>query len=174
MFNIGTFSNKSFTLPFSHRRNISCLALSPCGNLLLTVDDDGRAILTNFHRRLPLHYFSFKGVVTTLVFSPSGRHFAVGLGRAVQIWHAPSIPGNDSEEGLDFAAFILHKVHVGHHDTVQHLEWSTDSRFLLSASKDLTARIWNLNHDQDFIHTSLAGHREGLIGAWFSENQETV
>ncbi len=169
-------SNKSNTLPFSHQRNISRIALNPRGNLLLSVDEDGHAILTNFPRRVPLHHFSFKETVNTLTFSPSGRHFAVSLGRIVEVWHTPSNLdlNSGSENGLEFGPFVRHRVYAGHSDTVQSLEWSSDSRFFLSAAKDLTARIWSLDPEEGFVPTTLAGHREGLLGAWFSKDQEAV
>ena len=65
-------------------------------------------------------------------------------------------------------------MYAGHHDGVQSLEWSGDSRFFLSAGKDLTARIWSLDQEEGFIPTILAGHKESLLGAWFSKDQETV
>lgn len=167
-------SNKSYTLPFSHRRNISRLALNPRGNLLLSIDEDGRAILTNFPRQLTLHHFSLRSPASALAFSHSGRHFAVGIGRFVEVWHTPSTPDASSEEGLEFAPFVRHRVYAGHHDTVQAIEWSSDSRFFLSAAKDLTARIWSLDPEVGFLPTTLAGHREGVLGAWFSSNQEQI
>lgn len=167
-------SNKSFTLPFAHRRNISRIALNPQGNLLLSIDEDGQAVLANFPRRLVLNHFSFKGSVTALAFSPSGRYFAVGLGRVVQVWCTPLSLDSSSDDGLEFAPFVLHREYTGHYDTVQRIEWSSDSFFFLSASKDLTARIWSLNRDQKSVATTLAGHREGLVGAWFSADQEEV
>ena len=141
---------------------------------MLSIDEDGRAILTNFPRRIILHHFSFKGPVTALAFSTSGRHFAVGLGRLVELWHTPSTPDTNVDGELEFAPFVRHRIFAGHHDTVQSLEWSSDSRFLLSASKDLTARIWSLDPEEGFVPTALAGHREGVLGAWFSSNQESV
>lgn len=171
---INIISNKSYTLPFSHRRNIARLALNPQGNLLLSVDEDGRTILTNFPRRLALHYFSFKTPISALAFSPSGRHFAVGIGRLIEVWHTPSTPDAHTEDGLEFAPFVRHRVYAGHYDTVQSLEWSSDSRFFLSAAKDLTSRIWSLDPEDGFVATTLAGHREGVLGAWFSSNQEEV
>ena len=167
-------SNISYTLPFSHRRHVSCIALVPRGNLLLSVDEDGHAILSNFLRRITIHYFSFRDTVTALAFSPSGRHFAAGLGRLVEVWHTPSTPDSSSEEGIEFAPFTRHRVYAGHYDTVQSLQWSADSRFCLSAGKDLTARIWSLDPEEDFVPTTLAGHRETVLGAWFSINQEVV
>merc|ERR1711977_396191 len=49
-------NNKSHTLPFAHRKNIARLALNPKGNLLLSIDEDGRAILTNLPRRVTLYH----------------------------------------------------------------------------------------------------------------------
>lgn len=174
VFKTKIISNKSYTLPFSHRRNIARLALNPQGNLLLSVDEDGRCILVNFPRRLALHRFSFKGPISALAFSPSGRHFAVGIGRLIEVWHTPSTPDSNTEDGLEFAPFIRHRVYAGHYDTVQSIEWSGDSRFFLSAAKDLTARIWSSDPEEGFVPTTLAGHREGVLGVWFSRNQEEV
>lgn len=164
----------SYTLPFSHRRSISHLASNHDGSLLLSIDDTGSAILTHLPRRLALFHFSFRAPVSALAFSPSGRYFAVGVGHLVEVWHAPSTPAPDSDEGLEFAPFVRRTVHAGHHDTVESLEWSSDSRFLLSTSKDLTARMWSLGAHEGFAPTTLGGHREAVMGAWFSADQESV
>lgn len=167
-------SNKSHTLPFAHRKNISRIGLTPKGNLLLSVDEDGHAILTNVQRRISIYHFSFKAQATALAFSPSGRHFAVGLGRRTEVWQVPSTPDANEDGELDFAPFVRHHSHVGHHDDVRHIEWSTDSRFFLTASKDLTARIWSLNPEDGFQPTVLSGHKQAIVGVWFSEDQETI
>lgn len=167
-------SNKSYTLPFAHRKNIARIGLTPRGNLLLSVDEDGFAILTNVPRRISLYHFSFKAQVTALSFSPSGRHFAVGLGRKIEVWQVPDTPDSTVDGELEFAPFVRHHTHTGHFDAVQHIEWSSDSRFFLTSSKDLTARIWSLNAEEGFTPTVLSGHKQTVIGAWFSENQETI
>ncbi|RSL53080.1 Periodic tryptophan protein 2 [Fusarium duplospermum] len=166
--------NKSYTLPFAHRKNIARIGLTPRGNLLLSVDEDGHAILTNVPRRISIYHFSFRSSVTALSFSPSGRHFAVGLGRKIEVWHVPSTPDTSEDGELEFAPFVRHHRHTGHFDTVTHIEWSSDSRFFLTTSKDLTARIWSLNPEEGFTPTVLSGHKQSVIGAWFSENQETI
>ena len=167
-------SNKSYTLPYEHRRNISRLALNPRGNLLLSVDEDGQAILAIFPRRLDIYHFSFKSNVSALAFSPAGRHFAVGIGRRIEVWHTPSTPDSSTGGEIEFAPFVKYHSHAGHHDDVRSIEWSSDSRFFLSASKDLTARIWSLSAEEGFVPTTLAGHRDGVLGAWFSKDQESV
>ncbi|PSN74398.1 WD40 repeat-like protein [Corynespora cassiicola Philippines] len=166
-------NSKSHTLPFAHRKNIARLALNPRGNLLLSVDEDGRAILTNVPRRIVLYHFSLRGQVTSLAFAPSGRHFAVGIGRTVEVWHTPSTP--DVADGdLEFAPFVRHRTYTSHFDNVQSIEWSSDSRFFLTASKDLTARVWSLDGEEGFVPTTLGGHRQAVVGAWFSHDQETI
>ena len=167
-------SNKSLTLPFAHRKNIARLALNPRGNLLLTVDEDGRAILTNLPRRIALYHFSFRASVKALEFSPSGGHFAAGIGRQIEVWHTPTTLESTEDGTLEFAPFVRHRTYTGHYDTVEHIQWSSDSRFFLSASKDLSARIWSLNPTQGFVPTTLSGHRQAVRAAWFSKDQETV
>ncbi|KIV86460.1 hypothetical protein PV11_02071 [Exophiala sideris] len=166
--------NTSYTLPFSHRKNITHLDLTPDGNLLLTIDEDGRAILSIFPRRLAIYHFTFKSQISSLAFSPDGLHFVVGLGRKIQAWRTPSTPSGDANGDLEFAPFVLHREYGGHFDEVRHLSWSGDSRFFLSASKDLTARIWSLNPEEGFEPTVLSGHRQQVRNAWFSASQESI
>ena len=165
--------NTSYTLPFAHRRNIQHIDLSSNGNLLLTIDEDGRAILTIFPRRVSIYHFSFKGKVTALKFSPDDDYFVVGLGRKIQTWKTPKVPGANGGD-LDFAPFILHREYGGHFDEVRHLSWSGDSRFFLSSSKDSTARIWSVDPEEGFEPTILAGHRQQVRGAWFAASQESI
>lgn len=47
-------------------------------------------------------------------------------------------------------------------------------RFFISTSKDMTARIYSLHPIEEFTPITLAGHRNYVIGAYFSSDQETV
>ena len=41
-----SLSNKSFTFPFENRKNIAAIALSPDGNVLISVDEGGILVLS--------------------------------------------------------------------------------------------------------------------------------
>jgi len=75
----------SSTLPFENGRQIRTIAVSPDGRLLLSIDDEGRALVVNRRRRALLHHFSFKGPVRAAKWSPDGRYLAVAVGRLLQV-----------------------------------------------------------------------------------------
>lgn len=162
-------NNKSFTFAYDHRKNISRIALNPQETLLISVDDDGRAILVNFVRRTVLHHFNLKNKVFDLQFSPDGTHFAVGLANEVQIWKTPS-KNNERQ----FQPFVRHKVCPGHYSDVTSVVWSHDSRFVISTSVDMTMRVHFLNSEDASASAMLGGHRDAILGAFFSEDQEAI
>lgn len=112
--------------------------------------------------------------MTALSFSPCGRYFVVGLQRKIEVWHVPSTPDANADGELEFAPFVRHHTHTQHFEEVRSIEWSSDSRFFLSSSNDLTARIWSVEPEEHFTPTVLAGHKQGVIGTWFSDDQETI
>lgn len=44
----------------------------------------------------------------------------------------------------------------------------------MTASKDLTAKVYSLNSSDSVAATTLAGHRDSVISAFFSDDQETI
>lgn len=162
-------NNKSFTFNYQHRKNIAKIALNKQATMMLTVDVDGRAILVNFVSRVVLHYFNLKGEVHDLQFSNDGHYFAVAVDRFVQIWKTP-----DQAEDRQFAPFVRYKNYAGHYNDVISLTWSADSRFVISTSKDLTARIYALHSEDQDADVTLTGHRDYVMRAFFSDSQEII
>ncbi|KZT37455.1 WD40 repeat-like protein, partial [Sistotremastrum suecicum HHB10207 ss-3] len=161
-------NNKSFTFPFENRKNIAALALSPDGNILISVDEDGRALLVNFKRATVLHHFNFKKPVNCIVFSPNSKFIAVSHDSHVQVWRTPN------HLVREFAPFVLHRTYTGHHDEVLSITWSKDSRFFLSSSRDMTARLFTLDPLPDYRPKTFAGHRDAVIAAYFSNNGRAI
>lgn len=163
-------NNKSFTFEYEHRKNIARIDLNKQGTLLLSVDEDGRAILVNFKSRNVLHHFNFREKVYDLKFSPDGRLFALACGRFIQIWKTP-----DVSEDRQFAPFVRYRVHAGHFADIISLTWSPDSRFITSTSKDLTARIWSIDSEEkDLASMTFAGHKDYVVNSFFSADQEII
>ncbi|KAK9456387.1 WD40-repeat-containing domain protein [Dipodascopsis uninucleata] len=162
-------NNKFFTFSYEHRKNISRIALNPKATLLLSVDEDGRAILVNFVRRTVLYHFNFKEHVTDLQFSPDSKYISVTTYRQIQLWRTPNYL-----EDRQFAPFIRYRIYTGHHSEILSLTWSRDSRFFLTASRDLTARIYSVESSEASAASVLGGHRDAVVGAYFSADQESI
>lgn len=162
-------NNRSFTFDYQHRKGVARIALNKQSTLMISVDTDGRAILVNFVSRVVLHHFNFKGEVKSIQFSEDGQYFAVAMERFVQIWKTP-----DYTEDRQFAPFVRYKNYAGHFNDVISVTWSQDSRFLVSTSKDMTTRIFSLHSEDKEAAMTLAGHRDYVIRAFFSENQEII
>ncbi|KAH8828903.1 WD40-repeat-containing domain protein [Flagelloscypha sp. PMI_526] len=161
-------SNKSFTFSFENRKNIAAISLSPDSNLLISVDEDGRALLVNFKRGVVLHHFNFKKPVKDVKFSPDGKFIAVTHGSHVQVWKTPN------HLAREFAPFVLHRTYTGHHDDVLTIQWSPDSLCFISTSKDMTARLFTLNPLEGFRPKTFAGHKDAVVGAYFSADGTVI
>ncbi|WIA36397.1 hypothetical protein OEZ86_007709 [Tetradesmus obliquus] len=151
----------SQTLPFENLNQVRTLCLSPDGQLLLSIDEQGRALLIARTRRVLLHHFSFKGPVTAAAFSPDGKCVAVAVGKLLQVWHSP---GFDKQ----LSPMQLLRTYGTCHDTITAIDWSADGQFIAAASKDLTARVYSLNPIPGWTPPTLAGHKDALRGARLS------
>lgn len=130
---------------------------------------DGRGILVNFVRRTVLHYFNFKEKVTDIQFSPDGQFISATTFRQIQIWRTPN-----HKIDIQFSPFVRYRTYTGHHAEISSLTWAKDSRFFLTASKDLTCRIYSLKSEDKGAASVLAGHRDAVVGAFFNADQEIV
>lgn len=71
---------------------VRTICVSPNGQLLLSIDEDGRSLLINRERRTLLHHFTFKKPVAVAKFSPDGRFVACAVGRLLQVCLPSSLP----------------------------------------------------------------------------------
>ncbi|TFK81754.1 WD40 repeat-like protein [Polyporus arcularius HHB13444] len=161
-------NNKSYTFPFENRKNIAAIALSPDANVLLSIDEDGRALLVNFKRGVVLHHFNFQKPVKAVKFSPDGRYIAVSHDSHVQVWRTPN------HLVREFAPFNLHRTYTGHHDEVLSIEWSPDSKCFITTSRDMTARLFTLDPLEGFRPKTFAGHKDAVLNAFFSNDAKTI
>ncbi|KAL9934666.1 hypothetical protein V8E36_006441 [Tilletia maclaganii] len=163
--------NTSTTLPLELRKPVARIAQSPANPaVLLIADVDGRAVLAHSQRRIVLAHINFKQPLRDAKFSHDGQYIAVTHGSHMQVWRVPNILTAAS----DFAPFALHRVYTGHHNDILSVSWSKDDQFILTTSKDLTARLYSLHPTQGFKPRTFAGHRDQILGAWFSSDEREI
>lgn len=129
---------------------------------------DGRALLVNFRRGTVLSHFNFKAPVRDMKFSPDGRYIAATHASHIQVWQTPS------HLVREFAPFNLHRVYTGHYDDALSICWSPDSSCFLTTSKDMTAKLYTLHPVEGFRPKTFAGHRDHVLGGYFSADCKTV
>jgi len=159
-------NNTSITFPFENRQRIQTIAISPDSSILISIDEEGHTLLVNYYRRVVLSRFNFKEKVKVISFSKSGKYFAVGVGRFVQVWNTPGLQ-------REFAPFLMVRKITGHFDDITSIEWSSDDKYILSGSKDLTVRIDAL-HDKEFVPMTFSGHKDTIFGAFFGKTSREV
>eukprot|EP01134_Creolimax_fragrantissima_P000177 CFRG0177T1 len=159
--------NTTVTLPFQNLATISILLLSPNGRMLISIDENGGALLINFKLGTVLHHYTFRGKVNAACFSPDGKFFAVGVGKHTEVWKSPGL-------NKEFAPFVHHRTYTGHHDNVTSISWTSDSLFFATGSEDMTARVYSLYPIDGFRPLTLAGHRDYVCGVFFSQNNDYV
>uniref|UniRef100_A0A671RHZ4 Periodic tryptophan protein 2 homolog n=1 Tax=Sinocyclocheilus anshuiensis TaxID=1608454 RepID=A0A671RHZ4_9TELE len=136
-------NNKSETLPASTTKNISCLGISPDGNLAILIDE-GMAKSTILH--LLLHF----------PWSCSFENVAL-------MYHAPG-------RNREFNAFALDKSYYGPFDETTCIDWTDDSKCFAVGSKDMTTWIFGAERWANLIYYSLGGHKDIIVGCFFEND----
>ncbi|KAJ1548339.1 hypothetical protein HK405_003615 [Cladochytrium tenue] len=160
-------NDRSYTMRFENRKNISRIALSPSGSLLVTVDEDGSALVVNFQRHTIVHRQSFKQPVHDLQFSPDGTRLAVTHNRLVQVWRLPS-------SFADTTPLVLEREMAGAYDDVVCVGWSPDSDAIVAGCRDMSCRVHPLHVEPGLEPAVLTGHRDAVVGAWFSDDSRRL
>ena len=126
---------------------------------------EGQALLINFRKEAVLSRLSFKFPVQIIKFDPSGKIFAAGVGRLLQIWKAPP-------KYMEFTPFRHLRTIAGHYDDITSIDWTSDSKFIITGSKDSTCRINAVS--KKFVPVALVAHKEPIIGCYFSKKRNMV
>lgn len=156
-------NNKSETLPISTTKNITCVGLSPDGNLAILVDEDGAAVLVSLVTRAVLHHFHFHKPVSSVRFSPDGRKFIVTKENVALMYHAPG-------KKREFNAFALDKSYYGPYDETTCIDWTDDSKCFVVGSKDMTTWVFGAERWANLVYYSLGGHKDVIVGCFFEQD----
>ncbi|KAI9164418.1 U3 snoRNP protein [Blastocladiella emersonii ATCC 22665] len=158
-------NSKSFTFNQENRKNVAVMALSPNGILLLTIDEDGHALLVNTNRRIVIASHNFKHKVRDAAFSPDGKWILVTAGQHADVWKTPGFH-------REFAPFIHYRTYTGHHDDVVKVSWRADSKMFMTCARDMTARLYTLHTVAGYEPITFGGHKDTIVNAWFATGDD--
>ncbi len=94
-------------------------------------------------------------------FSPDGKYLLAATGRSPMIW--------DNNNGQLVKIFAGENKHT---DEVNYAKYSPDGKLVITASNDLTAKIWNTASGKWI--TDLTGHADAVLYAAFSRNSKRI
>ncbi|KAF7997143.1 hypothetical protein HCN44_005420 [Aphidius gifuensis] len=156
-------NNKSTTLPVESRFNYNAIDLSPNGNVLVAINEEGDAHIISMISRMIIHSYRFKKPVCCVKFSPDGKHFAICKENRVFVYNAPCL------ESGNFNPFIMERVFSGAIDDTTNICWSFDSKFLAVGSKDTSTKLYSLEKYKNFRHCNLGGHSDEIVSCFFEK-----
>ncbi|XP_048350885.1 periodic tryptophan protein 2 homolog [Sphaerodactylus townsendi] len=156
-------NNKSETLPLAARYNITCVGLSPDGNLAILVDEEGAALLVSLISKSVIHQFNFQKPVRSVCFSPNGKKFVVTKDKVALMYHAPG-------KKREFNAFVLDTTYYGAYDETTCIDWTDDSKCFAVGSKDMSTWVFGAERWANLIYYALGGHKDSIVSCFFEEN----
>lgn len=157
---------QSHTLAPENREDVSILALSPDGTLLLSIDHQGHALLLNFVRSAVLCRINFKTAVRCATWSPNSEFLAVTQGKRLGLWRAPTV-----RLGWQF---VHHTTISGPLEDIIDVAWTPNSLFLAAASRDMSVRLFSVDPMDGFQSMVLAEHRSHVRSVFFSEDMHRL
>ena len=145
------------------------MVLSPDNKILLTIDTEGFALVINYEKQVINSRFNFRAPVTACTFSPDSKFFAVATGKNLKIFEAPEVTKKI------FSPLVLYKRYGNlHTQDITGITWSSDSRFFLTWSDDLTMKKMSLHKIKGYLPFTFSGYNRKIIAAFFSEADQRI
>jgi periodic tryptophan protein 2 len=129
--------------------------------LLFCIDALGRAYLINIKNNSLIAQLTIDKNCRFASFSKCGKMIACCHGTSVSIYSIP--------QAFGLFGFILLKSYTLHYDVITTLSWSSCGDYILTTSKDLTSRLYNVkslkskDEKKSFIGAVLTGHEDSII-----------
>ena len=158
----------SQTLPIEIHSNIDFIDITSDSKILIIVDILGYCLVVNFPKQIVISHFNFRNKISALKISPNNKFLAVGIGKGVQIFEMPNLI-------KEYEPFVLYRKYTAfHNDKITSINWSYDSRFILTGSKDTNVRILNLFKIPGYYPYTFTGHKKKIITALFSNDMNRI
>lgn len=107
--------------------------------------------------------------MTAISFTTDDKFFAVAVGKKLKIFETPNV------DHKTFSPLVLYKKYANiHSDDITGISWSTDSRFMLTWSSDLTLKLMSLHKIDNFLPFTFSGNHKKIISAFFSQDNSRI
>lgn len=111
-------------------------------------------------------HFNFKGKVEAICFSPCGKLLATGIDNGFRIYESP--PTRRTFEPL----LLVKKYKSRHTSKLTCMQFSPDSRFLISGGEDNKVFLNNVLSVPDYVALSFDVHRYRLVQCFFDQEMQ--
>lgn len=108
--------------------------------------------------------------MTAFAFSPDSKFFFVStVGKKVKIFETPSVTHKV------YSPLVLYKKYGNlHSEDISGVAWTTDSRFFLTWSSDLTMKLMSLHKIPGYLPFTFSGYKKKIVRAFFSEDNTRI
>jgi len=158
----------SQTLPIEIHSNIDFIDITSDSKILIIVDILGYCLVVNFPKQIVISHFNFRSKISGLKISPNNKFLAVSINKGIQIFEMPNLI-------KEYEPFVLYRKYTSfHNDKITSINWSSDSRFILTGSKDTNVRILNVFKIKGYYPFTFTGHKKKIITALFSHDMNRI
>ncbi|CRG93083.1 rRNA processing WD-repeat protein, putative [Plasmodium gallinaceum] len=180
-------SNSCNTLKSENKNDLRYIAIHPNMEIAITIDKFEYGCVINLLKDQIISRILFKsktGIITSFnynsIFSPqeeqdsvnsalfthNGKFFLIGIGRRVIIWRSPNKKNN--YRLIKYNDICYHSLNI------ISIDISTDDKYFLTTSYDLTIRIHTVEKKKRMKPTILSGNKTTIVAAFFSKNREYI
>ena len=158
----------SQTLPIEIHSNIDFIDITSDSKILIIVDILGYCLVVNFPKQIVISHFNFRNKINSLKISPNNKFLAISINKGIQIFEMPNLI-------KEYEPFVLFRKYTSfHNDKITTINWSSDSRFILTGSKDMNVRILNVFKIKGYYPFTFTGHKKKIITAVFSHDMNRI
>lgn len=148
-------------------REVREIAFSPDGQYAAAISTGGRVCIWNIEIDALDKCFSTGAVGLGIAYSPDGLSLATASENKVLVWDASSGERRWAMAHVDY----LGNAKMDHWTWVMDIAFSPNGRYLASASRDGTARIWDSKSGQEVVRLA---HEGDLSGIAFSPDSRLI
>jgi WD40 repeat protein len=143
-----------------HQGMVNSAAFSPNSDQIITASADSTAKIWNIDGRERITLTGHHEALTGAVFNHSDKHQ----------WALTS--SKDKTARLWETSGKLIRIFIGHTQTVESAAFSPNDKYVLTASRDSTAKVWRTGNGQ--LLQTLVGHEAAVVDAAFSPDGKFI